>query len=98
MPESASTPTSFFKSDGAYFQWIRDNPGGFVLAASTRRLSKKGLILHRAACSLANQPMREGWEATGIEKACHSRQAALSFWARGQYGVAPTPCDRCGPA
>jgi hypothetical protein len=81
----------FHKRDADYVRWLREHPGGYVLAVRTDR----ALTLHRAGCGSLRGGSR-GHSLTSTPRVCSPDRAEIEGWAR-EAGRAVMPCGVCKP-
>ena len=87
-----------FKNDDAgYRNWLRVQPGGYVLNANSDMRTTSDMRLHRATCWTL-EPTRYRTLTVSWYKVCATSKAAIEVWVRQQYnGFVPVPCGTCHP-
>lgn len=93
----------FNKNEEGYLDWIKNNPGGFVINLRSDK-SPKEMILHRASCRSITKLYRPakpgGFTERDYIKVCAQDIQSLREWVSKngrQNGSFTIECSKCNP-
>jgi hypothetical protein len=88
----------FSKGGRAFFEWIAQNSGGYVLNRDRLENTKRKMVLHRSRCLMFRTHHDNPDAFTGRKaiKVCAPSIEALAEYAR-QHGGSLARCRLCNP-
>jgi hypothetical protein len=86
------------ENDNEYFEWLDQNPEGFVLNVDRRRTSRQYPKLHRSSCKRINDRNRENYVGDEWMKFCSIKRSGLETWTSEQDRRELQFCTTCGTA